>query len=113
MTYVYTSPLRPLDLGWLPKENQLTFNPVASTIEAGPFASGNRYAFTQPLPERFVFQWSLELVGQPEQEQEYDECGCLPGEPCDSCDWNEHDEREDYNPWERDNDEPELEGWDG
>lgn len=46
-----------------------------------------------------------------------EDCGCKPGEPCEFCDWREEENEypfslqdEDYNPWERDNNEPELEG---
>lgn len=65
MTASYRSPYRPLDIGWAVKAARDAGEPVewlydGSTI--GPWTPASVFAFSGPLPERFVDQWSLELL---------------------------------------------------
>lgn len=65
MTNRYRSPYRPLDMGWAIKAAKEAGAPVEadwSATDIGAWTKETVYAFTGPLPERFVNQWSLEEV---------------------------------------------------
>lgn len=60
----YRSPLRPLELSWLPPDVRESFDfdywfaqpeHVRTNLQLA------RYRFGLPLPDRFVSQWSLEV----------------------------------------------------
>lgn len=59
--WVYSSPFRPLDLAWLPSDVRAAYDPERSST--GQWSPGNQssfaYAFTAPVPPRFVDQWDL------------------------------------------------------
>lgn len=68
-TVFYRSPYRPLDLGWALKAAREAGAPVEVDWDASSFVPAGHlseptfrtdiFAFTGPLPERFVHQWDL------------------------------------------------------
>jgi hypothetical protein len=65
MAYRYTSPLRPLDIGWAEKsakEASMAFGFEWRDLPPGQWTPATVYTFKHPLPPRFIDQWSLEVV---------------------------------------------------
>lgn len=64
-SYRYTSPLRPLDIGWAARAGNVEIDWAQTTV--GPMVPETMatriYAFKAPLPERIVAQLELVLVG--------------------------------------------------
>lgn len=61
----YRSPLRPLDTGWAESAARNAGAPVQYVWDGSltdPWTPDKVYAFTGPLPERFVSQWDLQEV---------------------------------------------------
>ncbi len=61
MTFIYTSPLRPLDIGFAAREGGVEIDWERTDI--GPdWTPSTRYAFSGPLPEALVDQMTLERL---------------------------------------------------
>jgi len=58
----YRSPLRPLDMSWAESAARAAGSPSTYVWDGldEPWTPKKVYAFTAPLPERFVKQWDLE-----------------------------------------------------
>lgn len=58
--YRYRSPYRELPLGYLPEPVRLAWDYDNSTI--GMWTPETIYAFTEPIPERYISQWDLVVL---------------------------------------------------